>query len=253
MKEEILKLYNQGISGTKLAKMFNKDASTIYKYIRQAGGTVKSYSEASQKYSLDKTYFSVINTEEKAYWLGFIYADGCITQGKLSIGLSSVDKNHLVKLKKCLGYNGPLHSYKSNTNKNKTNVSLQISNKTLLLDLKTQGVYPCKTYTCNFPNITNSLYKHFIRGYFDGDGSVGFEKGVFSGISICGNKEFLNSLRDILIKELDITNTKLIYSRNIYVYSKRGKIQATKILKWLYLNNNISLNRKQTLISPLIE
>ena len=51
--------------------------------------------------TFDEHSFDVIDTEEKAYWLGFLYADGNVSNTKNEVGitLQSSDIKHLYKFK----------------------------------------------------------------------------------------------------------------------------------------------------------
>ena len=64
---------------------------------------------------MNDDYFSEIDIEEKAYWLGFIYADGYVTGSKLGIAIANLDRMHLEKFKKCIGADYKIKSYVSNS------------------------------------------------------------------------------------------------------------------------------------------
>jgi len=157
-------------------------------------------------YKLDENYFEKIDTEEKAYWLGFIYADGFITkrkQGQNILGITLHEIEPLEKFTKAISTNKPIRSYISNSKYKKNSVEYKtaiVSNK-VVQDLESHGVVERKTFTLKFPKLPENLTSHFIRGYFDGDGSVfeckSYRKTlVHLGITICGTESFLKDLRD---------------------------------------------------------
>lgn len=136
-----------------------------------------------QDISLNRHYFHNIDNEYKAYWLGFIYADGWISKSKtgseLAIELSSLDLKHLEKFKNCIGSNASIkirnkHLIIAN-NKNFSDVEtckIRIYSNQMYNDLYIHGVTNSKTYDSNYPKVAENLFRHVLRGYFDGDGCI---------------------------------------------------------------------------------
>lgn len=196
-------------------------------------------------------YFSMIDTEEKAYWLGFIYADGNVNKVKntLTINLQAGDKKHLEKLNKCLEGN---YSVKVTENirgdKTYWNARLSVYSTKLVKDLINKGVVPNKTSVIVFPTIQNDLVRHFIRGYFDGDGTV-CERKHKKGPSdlacsfTCGNQTFLESIRKILFE--NNINSYIVQTNENKVYlSLAGLQNPDNFLKYIYKDATIYLDRK---------
>lgn len=180
-------------------------ATTLKVGSRRASGL------AHRKYTFDFNYFEVIDTQEKAYWLGFIYADGSLSKignsGSLDIKLISEAKPHLEKFVKCINYDGPIHGPDS-----EDAYDVCLSHPKLIADLINKGVVPRKTWCVRYPDIPKELNRHFIRGWFDGDGTTGekltrykdkvYTSGVFGG---CGAvPEFLQQVMDILCEEVGV-------------------------------------------------
>lgn len=209
------------------------------------------------KYVYNHDFFENIDTPQKAYWLGFIYADGGVAidtrtnSCELSIKLQASDANHLRKFNKTLDGNVDVSfdTRKCNLN-NKMYDTCQIRfySSKLVHDLGQHGVIPNKTMTIRFPNINKNLYADFIRGYFDGDGCVCENKKKNGPSSIaanftCGSIDFLNDLRSIL------------YENGICSYITRWKDKAPKLviggmknthnfLYYIYNNKSEYLERK---------
>ena len=119
-----------------------------------------------RKYTLNENYFSDINTKDKAYIVGFIYADGGLFKNYLSIGIHSKDISVLDFIKSELNYNGKLYY-------NEEYVKLTISSQKIIKDLNNIGIIENKTYlTKTLPKIPNELFPSFLLGFFDGDGSI---------------------------------------------------------------------------------
>ena len=120
----------------------------------------------------NENYFEKIDTKDKAYFLGFIFADGCVIfdpikyRYKLTIKIHSKDKHILDSLISSI--NGEMMVWE-----NKTEFSqVSLSGKKIVSDLIKLGAKPNKTFDLQYPDIDEKLEKHFLRGYFDGDGCV---------------------------------------------------------------------------------
>lgn len=221
------------------------------------------------KNNLNINYFDVIDTEEKAYWLGFIWSDGyiCIrdrhNNGKLDyefkLSLSIVDKSHLEKFKKALNSDYEIKEYnynKSNFKEGKE-ARLMIYNKHFCSNLVDN--YNLKPRRKDIEPILNrlpkNLYKHFIRGVFDADGSMTFYfinngETKKSTVSFSCNEQLCIFINDVFIKE-GLANTKVKLRKRhpdkdegCEQLGFSGNIQVINILDWLYKDSTIYLDRK---------
>ena len=125
-----------------------------------------------------KDYFRTIDEESKAYWLGFLYADGCISNDlkTIIIELSAKDLRHIEKFKKAIEAPQNIQLYERDGVKF---ARIRIGCKEMVSDLIEKGCHPHKTFDVHFPNldtVPNELIKHFIRGVFDGDGCISLTK-----------------------------------------------------------------------------
>lgn len=94
----IIEKYNAGISGIEIAKKLNVKPYVIYRILNKHNVKTRSNKVNSRKFYCDENSFSEINSEESAYWLGFMYADGYVTkEGYVGLALSIIDKDHLEK------------------------------------------------------------------------------------------------------------------------------------------------------------
>ena len=164
-------------------------------------------------------------------------------------------------MKKCIGYTGPIAFIESrfviiSKSWSKKQRKLCITNKKLCNRLKELGVIEKKSLVLKFPKWLNkNLHKHFIRGYFDGDGSVFMvEKYKRAGFSMMGTKDFITNCGKI-IKE----NTGCNFSmnqcgeKNTWNLSVDGNNQIEKVLKWLYENATVYMNRKHKKSKEVLE
>lgn len=177
------------------------------------------------------SFFSAIDTERKAYWLGFLYADGNVSQGEYSFQtrliLTESDVDIVEEFKKDLGATHNISRWENRSYPNSKPLKvLSITSRKMFEDLGRLGCHPRKSLTLTFPTanqVPNHLIRHFIRGYFDGDGCITFKTGRrFKNpfIQIEGTKEFLESLRECLNSKGIFVKTKL-YKRH-----KRRKANA---------------------------
>lgn len=189
-----------------------------------------------------KLFFHNIDTEAKAYWLGFIYADGNIRADyrTMRINLSTKDESHLkkfadlFKLKIRHGKGGKGHKY----------AYCALNCTVLCKKLEEIGIMPNKSNKDSrilFSNIPDHLMNHFIRGFFDGDG-------FFSGstVGFVGNKLFLKRLKDEFVKNNVVIEKSgsLIPHSSIYKLSWHGKHLKSKLENWMFENATIFMERK---------
>ena len=246
-KEHINNLINDFNSGIPVYKLvekygFHKDA--LAKIINENGGNTTPI-------SFDNTAFNRINTEEKAYWLGFLYADGAVSSkdNGLELSLQLLDAEHLNKFKMFLKSSSSIRlDFKIGR------CRFHVSNKQFKEDLIKCGCTPRKSLTLKFPTkeiLPENLYPAFIRGYFDGDGCLSHvysdtKKQRFTvSASFVGTKEFCKSLEEILSKENIHFSWHHDKRNNDNVWSiKCNKTCSVKLLNYIYDKANIYLERK---------
>lgn len=205
------------------------------------------------KYSINKNLMDSIDTQEKAYWLGFFYADAYNNEklGRLVIELQERDKEHLYKCAKFFG--SPREPFKQEKNKGKyTAYRLELNGKHLSKMLAEKGCHQTKSFDIVFPNwLDVLLVRHFIRGYFDGDGCLYINKiDNQLNILITSTKEMVNGIQNILKQELDV-NSYIShperYTNNTYRLDSGGSKQIKKFCDWIYKDATVYLDRKYEL------
>lgn len=222
-------------------------------------GIMKPYKDRAwkKKYSIDETMFEKCDSPEKAYWLGFIMADGNININnrggyRLIINLKNGDKNHLEKFRQFLNANVPIEErwISGGNAKSRKIASISICRKKIFNSLKQYGIIPRKTGMEQIRNIPEQYYSDFIRGYFDGDGCLlrAKETGQLSMEIVCASKLFIQSLQKILIKHCNLLKTKLQQKSSCYKLTYGGNIQVPRIFNYLLQNSNVRLERKYKLL-----
>lgn len=204
-------------------------------------------------YTLDEHYFDIIDTEEKAYFLGLLYADGCNYEKRklINIALQEEDKEILEKFNIAINSNKPLYQIKKKNENCKIQFKIELASKHMSQQLTKLGCTPRKSLTLIFPTeeqVPFYLIRHFVRGYFDGDGSISYRlhKNKYKKylVQIISTLDFCNSLQNIIpcLSSICQDNRSLNTSTRILCIS--GKNQVIKFINWLYTDSSIYLNRK---------
>ncbi len=186
-----------------------------------------------EKYSVDHCYFDEIDCEEKAYWLGYIFGDGCISSNSNTITISSQDIDHLNKFKIAIKSNHKLCE------------NFAFASPQMHQALQRWGVKPRKQFIedQHIPKLSDDLLLHYVRGILDSDGWIG--KGGSFGISSCSNT-FLSEIQTFFYDRYGI-KTKLNISINhwgrVWVLDFYSS-NFNQLSDLLYINANIYLDRK---------
>ena len=235
-------MYKDHISIGKIAKENNVSYSTMHNAISKLGYKVRHMPQ--MKYDVE--YFKTIDTEEKAYWLGFIFADGSLHKDKqLTIELDIKDYDHIVKFESAIKRNKIPYTYKRRRG-NET-VKAVVFGKEFCGYLMQYGLHAKKANDCVFPkNIPKYLIRHFIRGYFDGDGSIFMrsrdKKYRWSVLSFSGTLDMLQNIHKAIPTHMKML---LEFKQNMnweLKVSKRANLVAW--YRWLYSDVHIYLDRK---------
>lgn len=211
-------------------------------------------------YTCDYNYFDNIDTEDKAYWLGFLSADGWTSKneksnaGATGIDLQYEDINHLKKFNKCIKGN-----YKITDKWKECNIStkdkikkhhicsIRIFSLTMHESLVNKGFTKNKSYEFKIPDIDKSLIRHFIRGYFDGDGCFTFTNKTFHISFITASKFLSDDIVDILKSQgLNATVESYVNSCDTTMYrpTMYKNDDKIKFLDWIYEDCKTYLDRK---------
>lgn len=208
-------------------------------------------SGSTAKYSYNNEAFKNIDTEDKAYWLGFMYADGYVSKNvdKFALSLAEKDKNHVGEFRdfivpdRELEYQEGQKSYR-----------ITISSKEITADLVSKGCTPQKSLTLQPPPegaIPDQLVRHFIRGYFDGDGSAMLKKnGSRVCISILGTESMLEFIVSYFKSQGVACRSKIRKPKeyNAYVWADESTSDIMKIYHLLYDESTIFLDRKRAVM-----
>ena len=254
LKNQIIKFYlSKPMTLKEVADKFNLSNPTICKILKN----IPRYSKAKlNNPNLQENFFKIIDTEEKAYFLGLLIADGNVfqdgtgRQSSISLTLNQEDIYILNKFKEILITNTSI------TNDNRGCSQIAIRSNIMANDLAQYGVVPRKSAFTYLPNnIPDNLMNHLIRGIFDGDGSIqaklnkkDTQNRFLHSFSFCGTHRLMEDISNYCFK-----NIKLNIYPKVYNYADKNlsdiKIQNIKDMylfgEWLYKDATIYLIRKK--------
>jgi len=222
----------------------------ISKHLRKEGVIINS---SNKDLSLNVNYFNNIDTENKAYFLGFITADGCIAKdgNRVHITINSKDDYILDILKKELSSSNIVRKYKVlDKRKNIYHDSsvFQFSNKKIKEDLEKHGVDCNKSFSFIFPlGLPLNLLNHFLRGLLDGDGSISSSR---NELFLLSTKEFLEIINNYLFNNLAKISV-IQKKKNVYKLNISNKNTCIEFLKYIYTDALIFLERKYKLYNKM--
>lgn len=234
---------------TKLQEKYGIKRKTIAENLKRRGIEIVR----NKALRLNENVFDIIDTEEKAYWLGFWYADGCVEANRyrLCINLAMKDINHLYKMRSFLELKNQVNTYKTGKY---DMCRLYVTNRHIWQQLINLGCTPQKSLILTFPdeNIfsNKNLIYDFIRGYCDGDGCLGLyiKKGCkTSEICMVGTLEFLTDLQKFLGIEGHIRNKSYEGCHNNAYELKYSNFKARQVARLLYENSSVYLDRKYSI------
>ncbi|MDO5516638.1 MAG: hypothetical protein Q4F66_03725 [Clostridium sp.] len=257
-KNKVVEYYykNKNVNMDDISKNINISRRAVSRVLREKGINTR----LKNRYLLNHNYFDEVNTEAKAYILGFIYADGFVGSEKYNNIVIAINDYDIVEyIAKEIEFTGNIRNTKKGGFKNsKCGYSLNFSSEIMAKRLRGIGLYPNKSLTISeLPKIQKVLMRHFIRGYFDGDGSILLshnssyyrngnvvKKYVYPtyNFNILGTENFLKSIvKEANFNYAKIRNTKTREIKSLNICAKK---EFNNIFNYLYLNSTIRLERK---------
>jgi hypothetical protein len=224
--------------------------------------TIRKRSDYGRK-KFNENFFEVIDSEIKAYWLGFIYADGCVyTHGNTKyISIKVQDKeicdNFIRDIEGDFTTKTYMMKKTTNSEERREVYFAECSSHKMFSDLNRLGVVERKSLILTFPTeqqVPKHLIPHFIRGYFDGDGTVitgarfghtySKVKTPYIKIGFNGTKEMLEGINKYIPETMSIHKEKRHPDTNTYFCYKSGTKTIKKIFDYLYKDATVYLSRK---------
>lgn len=239
--DEIIKLYSSDThySIQSIADKLSISPSSVWRCLRK--NSIVKEENSFRKYNYNEKRFKNISTEADAYWLGFLYADGYnnTIKHEVELTLQYRDIDIVNKFKEYIGDGNVKKVIKSNF----PQAQYRFCNKIISNNLEKHGCIMAKSFVKEFPKMKENLIRHFIRGYFDGNGSVTLSNNTVTFNFFTASEKFAYSLKSILEKELE---TQIIFhkEKNVYRLSKTERPIVKKFCQYIYKYSKIKLERK---------
>ena len=236
-----------------VAEMFGLSLLTVQKIVKNAGLKLNKSRVNMSRIPLDLYYFDQIDDPRKAYWLGFIAADGSINKTNAKLTFCVKDLEILEKFKKDTKSGHKLvktERFDKRTNKIYVGYSLQVTNAIFVGNIIKWGITNQKTDVLSFPNIKEEYYPYFIAGLFDGDGSV-YIRNIKThqrvGCNLISTKEVLNFIQEYLFQKFSISKNTLqkVSENKSNVWKCYWQKDTHKFLNFIYSGEkDLYLSRK---------
>lgn len=246
--DDIVNMYSKGVTVDDIVKKYRVSEQTIYGVLKLRDVRLLDYGEHSKIYTLNEHYFDVIDTDNKAYVLGLLYADGCNTETSITLSLKSCDKHILESINNELSSNRPLKflPYSQQNSNWSDQYRLTITNKYMAMQLSKLGMVKNKSLILTFPEwIDDDLIPSFVRGYMDGDGSIERNE---CRVNLISTEQFCVKVAEILNKKLGIHCGVYKCRKNSKTTTRMmqiaGRNQVKKFLDYIYQDAELFLKRK---------
>lgn len=252
-------LNNPQIRLKDLAQKYNIRETSVSRNLKRRGIKIRNggrgNAEFQRKYNYNQDYFDKIDCEDKAYFLGLLYADGYNNQknATVAISLQEDDKSILVSFSKCTQSTRKIvriNHYKKQK-KGKPQYRFLLQGRKISDRIAELGCYQKKSLTLKFPTeeqVPNHLLRHFIRGVWDGDGCHSYDSGKYFKIyaSLVSSISFCNSFESLIKEKFNLTIHKYLVGKNKktirIMFSNRNSI--INFLSWIYDDSNFYIQRK---------
>jgi hypothetical protein len=232
--EDMTASYERSESVRSIAARYGTSHQVIGPLLKKHSVLLRPNYEAIRRHTCDYAYFRTIDTEEKAYWLGFLTADGCVTTGnRVAVHLASVDCVHLFKLKMAL------HATQV-VSENIRSCSFVICSLEMAADLARHGILPNKTFYTKTAQVAPLLARHYWRGVLDGDGSFSRDG---SELKLVGDYDVVLGFRAFVSSRCPNVKANIQRKENIFAFVLRKQV-ALLILRVLYEDAAVFLDRK---------
>lgn len=259
IQKQIIDDYKNNTSLRKLEEKYNVSRSTISSFLEKKGIKTQKGNHY-RKYFHNEAFFEKIDSEEKAYWLGFLFADGYILnnekrygQDAFALTVAKDSEDSLIKFKRSIQATNPITWDTSKEKSQPQGRILMYSQKTVN-DLIDKGCVKQKSLILQPPKgVPKELINHFIRGFFDGDGSLTKHElssnSIAFNINITSTYEMVKWIRETLQMGQIFPEKR---REQTWYFAVGGNQQVIKIYHYLYDNATIWMDRKYERFQELL-
>lgn len=249
--QEIIEAYLSGTSPVVLGERYGTSNVTIYNLLKRNGIQRRSPHEASLKYPYDESFFDTIDSQEKAYFLGLMYADGYNNQSQNYIALTLTDYELVQRFRSVVNSCRPIHEIDAARTSGRMRTQayeLKLYGNRISSALADKGCSQRKSLTLEFPaedKLPTSLIPAFCRGYFDGDGCIHVRKqGWNKVVHIVGTEKFLTHMAECLPCPSFVRPR---HNARVWFLGIYRMDHVTAFRDWLYKQATVFLPRKYDL------
>lgn len=225
----------------------DKTIKNALKYFNIEQVNVLKNNQNSRKNKVNEHYFEKIDSSEKAYYLGLMYADGCVymkdnpVKNMVKLSLTENDAYILEKLNQETNFGREMKKRIYKDGRGKPFITWDVNSKKMCLDLIDKGCVQRKSLILEFPpleKLNYDFFPDFLRGLFDGDGSACLSRSL--AVSLTLSHKFCEQLSVFLKKEID-AETRIINCGNFSMVYMRGVVDAIKFYHYIYKNSNLKI------------
>ncbi len=257
IEQVIVTHYKQGMAARQILPFIPfKTRKTVYDVLEKHCVPKRSPHGRVDYKSYNESIFANIDTQEKAYWLGILITDSYISDTRKKcepqIGLQMVDGELLEKFREFLGSDNPVLKLATRSVNHQPMYRVTVSSQRMASDLSKYGVVPRKSHLTYLPILNQHLMPDLIRGILDGDGTLSHRHDGGLIIGFCGSERLITELRIWLISKLSISDNRLHRNESISFIQWSHLPDVKKIVRYLYKNAPIYMERKFALIKNVI-
>jgi hypothetical protein len=248
----IVEQYRGGLSAGEILKAIPfRTKKTVYDVLERHGVSRRG-GIADYKKSFNEAAFAVVDTPEKAYWLGILITDGYVIEpgrvGSPLVGLQMTDREAAEGFRDFLGLQHPVLRIEPRGERHQVMYRAACHSRRMARDLARFGVVPRKSHQTFLPLLAEELMPHLLRGLFDGDGTVSRRTDGQALVGFCGSERLVAEVRMWLICRLGVSDNRIHENGTIRYVQWSHRSDAQRIARYLYRGGGPRIARKYELL-----
>lgn len=241
-KQQIIELFNQGWECRSIPNQIGVSGRSVARVLNEAGINTKR----RNRYTLNENYFDEIDSDIKAYLLGFLAADGCVNKTNY-VAFESIDRELTELLQNELEYSGEIRIVKPQNYA--YHYRINFSSQKIANALSSYGIVTGRTFSGVYYFPKSEYLPSFVLGYFDGDGCAYANVGRSGGlVCIVGSLEFTSELA----KRLKMGSVEQHQLKKVYYWRIHSRQNILAFYNLVYQHENLGLERKKRKIEEIL-
>lgn len=231
---EVIKRYKNNESVFSICNTLGTYQDKVKRILKENNVETISYSKRNNP-GFNEDYFEKIDTDDKAYWLGWLITDGCISKTSISLTLKKCDEYILEQFQSDLGLDGKIKPFNGKYSR------LMFWSRKMVEDLSKYGIVENKTFSVDLPELESNLIPSLLRGCVDGDGGISYlEYGrrKDSELSFTGNEKCVKSFNRLIHKSIGVDEKNLTANHSVFRVRWSSKNDIVRICNKLYENSD---------------